>query len=267
MDIEKMVNSKWYQIFEWGYRLLFINLLSIAVPSLVASLPFIFWYFHQDSGWLMLLTIVLWGSGFLPCFIAAFSVIKDYREDKTGNVFIMFFISLWKSFKDVYKLDLIITAIIGAGGVGAIFYWDLLSAYETVGPDSGTAAMVIFIVSVVGFVVLFFLILAIFLAILQLPMIVSNFRMTTWNLIKFSLYMAFRHFFKTLAYAFLIVGPIALVGIFQSKVLPIYMLYGISLPLFGIYLISAQQYWHLSHNLENLKTEIESKGDKNETGN
>ncbi|HBP25352.1 MAG TPA: hypothetical protein DD618_00135 [Acholeplasmatales bacterium] len=266
MDIEKMVNSKWYQIFEWGYRLLFLNLLSIAVPSLVASLPFIFWYFHQDSGWLMLLTIVLWGFGFLPCFIAAFSVIKDYKEDKTGNVFVLFFVGLWKAFKDVYKLDLIVTAMVGAGGVGAIFYWDLLSGYDTVGPSAGTAVMVTFIVSVVGFVVLFFLLIAIFLAVLQLPMIVANFRMKTWNLIKFSLYMAFRYFFKTLAYAFLMIGPILLVGIFQSKILPIYMLYGISLPLFGIYLISAQQYWHLSHNLENLKAEMELKGDKNETG-
>lgn len=49
MDIEKYTNSKIYFIFEWGFKLIMWNLLSLLIICLVASVPFLFFFQIQDN--------------------------------------------------------------------------------------------------------------------------------------------------------------------------------------------------------------------------
>ena len=49
MDIEKYTNSKLYFIFEWGFKLIMWNLLSLLIICLVAGTPFIFFFKIQDD--------------------------------------------------------------------------------------------------------------------------------------------------------------------------------------------------------------------------
>ena len=49
MDIEKYTNSKLYFIFEWGFKLIMWNLLSLLIICLIAGTPFIFFFKIQDD--------------------------------------------------------------------------------------------------------------------------------------------------------------------------------------------------------------------------
>ena len=49
MDIEKYTSSKLYFIFEWGFKLIMWNLLSLLIICLVAGLPFVFFFQIQDN--------------------------------------------------------------------------------------------------------------------------------------------------------------------------------------------------------------------------
>ena len=49
MDIEKYTSSKLYFIFEWGFKLIMWNLLSLLIICLVAGVPFIFFFQIQDN--------------------------------------------------------------------------------------------------------------------------------------------------------------------------------------------------------------------------
>jgi uncharacterized membrane protein YesL len=254
MNLDKMVNSKWYGAFEWGYRLVFLNLLLITIPSLLGGAPFLIWYYHQSWGWLMIIAIVLMFIGFFPAYIAAFMVIKAYKEDKTGNLFGLFFSYFWDTFKRLYLLELIMLPFIALYSFGALIYWEILGNFDGFDFDG--------IVAIIGFVVLFFSLMAILLAFLQLPMIVANFRMKNYTLVKFSFFMAFRYFFKTLGYLLVLAIPLMLVSIFKSMVLPLYLLIGISGPLFVMYVTSRKQYWYLVNNLDDITTENDLEGDK-----
>ena len=49
MDIEKYTNSKLYLIFEWGFKLIMWNLLSLLIICIVAGVPFLFFFQIQDN--------------------------------------------------------------------------------------------------------------------------------------------------------------------------------------------------------------------------
>ena len=49
MDIEKYTDSKLYFIFEWGFKLIMWNLLSLLIICLIAGVPFLFFFRIQDN--------------------------------------------------------------------------------------------------------------------------------------------------------------------------------------------------------------------------
>lgn len=252
MNLDKMVNSKWYSGFEWGYRLVFLNLLMITIPSLLGGIPFLIWYFNQSWGWLMIVAIVLMIFGFIPCYIATFRVIKAYKEEMTKNLFVLFFSYLFDTIKYIYVIELILLPILFLYTTSAFIYWEILGYFSELNLSGWFVT--------VGFVVVFFSLLAIFFAILQWPMIIGHFRMKPWSLVKFSFFMAFRSFFKTISYFLLLLFPLLLVNFLKQAILPIYLLIGISGPLFIMYIISRKQYWYLTHNLDDFTTEENLEG-------
>lgn len=249
MDIEKLVNSKWYTAFEWFYRLIILNILMILIPSLVGCFPFLYWFINQSrSGLWVILAIILFAFAFIPCYITAFIVIKLYKEGKSENIFKLFFLSLYDTIKRVYIIQLIFFPVILIFIFGASFYWDLLS------PDNFQVDT-IGVMSIIAFAILFFCLATILLCFVNFPILIAYFQMTTINYLKTTLYMSFKYFFKTLLYLFILLIPIVLLGYLKSLFIPIYLLYGISGPLFFIFLISREQFVYLSNNIDDLKYE------------
>ena len=249
MNIEKFVNSKLYIAFEWFYRLLTLNILTIITSCLLPVLPFIFWLQNKSSVFLLIFWLILFVFSFLPCYITIFMVIKHYKDEKTGNVFVLFFVFLIDTFLRIYRLEFILIPIFIVCIIGSIYYWDLLGQTEKM-DFAG-------VVAVIGFVLLFFLLIASFFAFLHLPMIISYFRMTTYNLIKFSYLLAFKYFLKTIIYMIVLLGPFLLVNYMPMTFGPFYLLYGISFPLFLMYNFSKGLFWYLQNNLDDIKTENE----------
>ena len=49
MDIEKYTNSKLYFIFEWGFKLIMWNLLTLLIICVISGVPFLFFFQIQDN--------------------------------------------------------------------------------------------------------------------------------------------------------------------------------------------------------------------------
>lgn len=263
MDFNKFVESKLFRGFDWLYRLLVINLLSILIPLALAIGPYLLYY---HFGWYFFLIIgyVFAVFALIPCVINSFFIIKHYKEEKAGNVFILYFQNLALIFKNIYIYEL---TIIPAGGLlafGSAYYWAALGAENFASFDAWVRVLMI-----TGFVFSFFCFCAVILSIVNMPMIVSYFRMKTLDLYKMSFYIAFRYFFRTFLYLVIFSIPIILALQFPSFFLPVYTLIGISLPLYLLYLLSRNFYWHLSRNLDDLKNmdKYDLKGEDNENRN
>ena len=101
MDFNKFVESKLFRGFDWLYRLLVINLLSILIPLALAIGPYLLYY---HFGWYFFLIIgyVFAVFALIPCVINSFFIIKHYKEEKAGNVFILYFQNLALDIKNIY---------------------------------------------------------------------------------------------------------------------------------------------------------------------
>lgn len=249
MDIEKLVNSKWYTGFEWFYRLLLLNILMILIPTMLGITPFLYWYLDQSkSGLWVVLSLILFIFAFIPCYITSFIVIKLYKEGSNYNIFKLFFIYLHDTFKRIYKIQLIFFPVILILIFGVSFYWELLSPEYFKVNLTG-------IVSIFAFMILFLCLATILLFFINLPLLVAYFKMTTINYLKITFYLSLKYFFRTLLYLLIFLTPIVLLSYLKSLFIPIYLLYGVSGPLFLIYLISREKFIYLSNNIDDIKYE------------
>lgn len=265
MDIEKIVNSKWYNWLDILYRLFILNVLTILTPSIIAGGPFLYWYLNEGkvSGIFVVIALILFILILIPSYITTFICIKLSKEEKVENVFKLFFIYLIDTFKRIYIIELIILPVSTLYAYAAYYYWTLLGPNYFKGFNSTS------IFAIIGFIFLFFSLCATVFAFLHLPIVVAYFRMSPFNYLKLSFYMAFKYFFKTILYLFLLLFPIILFISMNFIFRPIYMFYGISGPLYIIYLSSRELYVYLSNNIEDIKDEnkLDIKGEQDETRN
>ena len=95
MNIEKLVNGKFYRGFEWFYRLILLNLLILIVSFSLPAIPFVYWVKNfmatEEKGFIVIISLALFVIGFIPAFISSFMVIKHYMEERTGNIFVLYF--------------------------------------------------------------------------------------------------------------------------------------------------------------------------------
>ena len=263
MDFNKFVESKLFRGVDWLYRLLVINVLTLLIPVALAAGPYLL-YHYLDIYFFLLAGLVIVAFAAIPTVITAFFVIKHYREDKTGNVFVLYFQNLLMIFKNIYIYELTVIPVGGLLLFGSASYWSSLATENFPGFGNPWG-----ILAIVGFIVCFFCFCALIISLVNMPMIVSYFRMRTLDLYKMSFYVAFRYFFRTFLYLVIMSVPIVLAISLPSVFVPLYTLIGISLPLYVIYMLSRNFYWHLSRNLDDLKDmdKYELKGEENENRN
>ena len=94
MDIEKMVNSKWYIFFDWVYKLIVMNLLTILI-SVVSGIGFYLLFYYIPNGIFFLLGICVSFFTFIFCFVTNYRIIKLNDESKLSNIFKNYFIFFW----------------------------------------------------------------------------------------------------------------------------------------------------------------------------
>lgn len=248
MNIEKIVNSKFYRGFEWFYRLVFLNLLIIIVSFSLASIPFLIFYFNQELGVLILIAIILFVILFIPASIASFIVIKHYHDDKTGNVFVLYFRYLIDTVKRVYKIELIMLPVYLISIYGLYYYWQIL------GPDNYRGDFWGYL-AITSFVIEFFIIVGLLFMYVNLTFIMSYFRMKTFDYIKLSLKFSIRYMAQTILALVIFFVPLVLLYLDVMKFVPIYFILGISLPQFFIYYMIRNRFDYLARNVDDLDTE------------
>lgn len=159
MNIEKYVNSKWYNIVDNIYRLIMINLMII-----IFSIPVI---------------------TFLSAITAGFDTIKSDHENKSSNVFKTFFNCFKRHFKKSIVSGLIILAI------SIVFLFAILNYLHAF--EQGVNLFF-----TIGFYFLIFCCLILIFILFHLPIVISYFNFRIFDNIKFSFYMSIKYLISTL---------------------------------------------------------------------
>lgn len=188
MNIEKMVNSKWYVFFDWVYKLIVMNLFTIIISILSGIIFYILFYFNEN-GIFFLLGLSMSFFGFVFSFVTNYRIIKMNDEAKLSNLFKRYFLVLWENIKAIRKITLIFTFVFSLLLFSGYIYWLLLETDEFVFDVIGW-------LYVVGFWAVLMIVLSLFFALLNLPAIVSYFRMSTWGYIRASFFIAFKYFLE-----------------------------------------------------------------------
>lgn len=248
MNIEKMVNSKWYVFFDWVYKLIVMNLFTIIISILSGIIFYILFYFNEN-GIFFLLGLSMSFFGFVFSFVTNYRIIKLNDEAKLSNLFKRYFLVLWENIKAIRKITLIFTFVFSLLLFSGYIYWLLLETDEFVFDVIGW-------LYVVGFWAVLMIVLSLFFALLNLPAIVSYFRMSTWGYIRASFFIAFKYFFRTL-FHFILAGtlPILIIITINPALVSIWSIIGITGVQYIMYITSKGKYWYLTHNIGDLKTE------------
>lgn len=248
MNIEKMVNSKWYVFFDWAYKLIVINLLTILI-SILSGIIFYLLFYFIPNGIFFLVGLSFSFLTFIFCFVTNYRIIKLNDEAKLSKLFRTYFSIFWENVKSIWKIAVIFTIVFSFLLFSGYIYWLQLRADEFSLDAIGW-------VYVIGFWAVFMIVFALFFALLNLPAVVSYFRMKTWNYIKASFFIAFKYFFKTLFYLILSsILPLLIIITINPTLVSMWSIIGISGVQYIMYITSKGKFWYLTHNLEDLKTE------------
>lgn len=253
MDIEKYTSGKVYEFFEWGFKLIVWNLLTLFITGVAGGIPFIGFLIFKEgvlASIFSVLTIIFAIFAFIPNYVTIFCCIKIYKEDGFAETFKLYFDRLWDNFKALYKLELIII------GVCALFLVAIVIDYGILvqNPDHGN---IFIMLTSIGYYFLMICLMIIFLCLLNLPMVVGHFRMKTVSLMRFTFKITFKKMFSTAMYLLLTIMPL-LLSIFVNVLFPVWLLVGFSLPLFFSYYIARRDYWKYLQNIEEINRDEEN---------
>lgn len=248
MNIEKLVNSQFFKIFEWFYRLIFLNILIFATSFSLASIPFFIFYYNRDLGIYVLLAIVLFIPLFILAFFTSFIVIKHYIENKTGNVFILYFRYFLDTVKKTYLIIIIITSVFFITIYGIYYYWQLLS------PENFRNDLYGYF-SVIAFVIEFFVFIFLVSLFINIAFIIAYFRMKQFDYVKLAFRFSIKNMIQTLLAFIILLIPLILLYLFKMKFLPIYFIIGVSLPQMFINLLIRKRFNYLEKNIDEIYTE------------
>ncbi len=200
----------------------------------------------------LLIAIIIGLFVFIPCFVTVFSMIKIYGENQGSNVIILFFDRLWDNFKSLYKLLLIMIPVICIFVFATYYYYSIISNenYQAEGNW-------IYVLDIFRFSYNFLLVSLIlaFLWLLNLPMTLAYFRMRTKDIFKFTFSMTFKNILYTFIYLFTLLIPI-LICVIYPLVLPMWFIFGISVPLYICHLTCRSKYRYLARNIEEINREM-----------
>lgn len=230
MDDKKLSNSKVIIFFDWVWRLMVLNVLTILCS-------------------VGIITIV-------PALCATFKTIKDTKENYSPQIIRKYFYNFRYLFRDTFLFSIILILIVGISGYAFLWYDGVVGT--TQGSDISmdqtwlTISMIAITVVVIG-------ILVITISFIQIPMVINYFYCRFTDNIKLCFYMAYKYIITSLI-ELVIVGVSIVVlinGLFTYYLLPMWLFFGISLPQYAIYTISRKFYLYVSGEIEDDDEEID----------
>lgn len=230
MEGKNIRNGKVYNFFDWVWRLMVLNIL-----TLIFSLGII--------------TI-------MPAICAAFKTIKDTRENYTSKIFKPFLINFLYLFRDTFVFSIILVLMIGISGFAFLFYDGVIGV--TAGSDA-TLDETWYIIGIISVVVVVVGIALVSMALIQLPMVINYFYYGFIDNVKLCFYMAFKYFITTIIEVFVTITSIVLLffALFNYHLIPVWLFFGISLPLYVNCVVSRRFYTFVSGQTEDDGEEID----------
>jgi len=223
-------NNKVFTFFDWLWRLMVLNML-----VLVFSIGVI--------------TIV-------PAICAAFKSIKDTRENYNPKIIKPFIINFIYLFRDTFAFSIILLLMIGVSGYAFLWYDGVIGATSgSVNQLDETwqiIAMVAITIVILGIAVLTMMLI-------QVPMVINYFYYGFIDNIKLSFYMAFKYFITTLVeLAVTVISAVVLFNaLFMYHLIPLWLFFGISVPLYVNCIVSQRFYRFVSGQTEEDDNEID----------
>ncbi len=232
MSEKKIINSKVWVFFDWIWRLMILNVL-----VLITSIGII--------------TIV-------PSIAAAFKSIKDTKENYTTHIIRPFFSNFVYLFKDTFVFSIILVFLLGVPGYAYIWYDGTIGATQGSGDAMDQTWFMIALVSIVIIIIGAFVI---GIAFIQIPMVLNYFYYGFFDNVKLCFYMAYKYIITSLIEIFTVgISIFVLINaLFIYALMPVWLFFGISLPLYIMYIVSRRFYKYVSENTED-EEEIDYQG-------
>ena len=233
MKDNKIANSKVFTFFDWVWRLMVLNLL-----TLVFSLGVI--------------TI-------MPAICATFKTIKDTKENYTPKIFKPFLENFIYLFRDTFVFSILLIMLIGIAGYGFLWYDGVVGATQGSLNKLDKTWLTIALVSIT---IVSIGILLVSMAFIQIPMVLTYFYYGFMDNVKLSFYMAFKYIITTVIELFITGISVVLLinALFIYHLIPLWLFFGISVPLYVNYTVSLRFYRFVSGQAEEEDQEIDYQG-------
>ena len=215
MNNEKFINSKFFAVCEWLWRLVVLNFLTLITCLGVITI--------------------------LAAMTSCVKSFKAYQEGFDKNVFVTY----WLNLKSCIVKSLIHSAIFVILGL-AIAYaiWVYVLNLEAEDIEEG---MVRFYT--IGLSITFMFGLIVLISFLQYPLLFTYFKFKFFEQFKMGIYMGVKYILITLVGLASVAGSVAMF----LYATPLWFFIGVSLPLFLIYAVSKNKYGYLSYNIYDIK--------------
>ena len=233
MKENKVSNSKVFIFFDWVWRLMVLNLLTIVFS-------------------LGIITI-------MPAICATFKTIKDTKENYTPKIFKPFLQNFIYLFRDTFVFSILLIMLIGVAGYAFLWYDGVVGATQGSINDLDKTWLTIALISIT---IVSIGILLVSMAFIQIPMVINYFYYGFMDNIKLSFYMAFKYIITTIIEVF--VSGLSIVLLFNAlfiyHLIPLWLFFGISVPLYVNYTVSLRFYRFVSGQSEEEDEEIDYQG-------
>ena len=215
MDNEKMVNSRFFAVCEWLWRLVVLNFLTLVVCCGVITI--------------------------LGAFTACVNSFKDYQEGCNRNVFSTYFQNFKKCFlrSIIHSVIFVIISLVIAYAI-----WTYLLNLEVEDLEENYARFYS-----IGLTITLFFGLVIVIIHLQFPLLYTYFNFSVIEQYKMGIYMGLKYILVTLVGLGSVVGSVAMF----LYATPLWFFIGVSLPLFLLYIVSKNKYSYLAYNINDIK--------------
>ena len=235
MEDKKLSNSKLWIFFDWVWRLMVLNVL-----VLITSIGII---------------------TTIPAICAAFKSIKDTKENYTSNVIKNYFINFKYLFKDTFAFSIIMLVLIGICGYAFLWYDGVVVITQGSPEQMDQTWLLISIIYIVLVIIGMLIMLMVFI---QVPMVMNYFYYGFVDSIKLSFYMAFKYIITSIIETFVVIasGYVLINGLFTYYLLPVWLFFGISLPLYVMYIVSRRFYMYVAETFEDDIDDIDYQGKK-----
>ena len=217
MNNEKFVNSRFFAICEWLWRLVVLNFLTLIASCGVITI--------------------------LAAITSCIKSFKAYQEGCDKNVFVTY----WLNLKGCLVKSLVHSAIfVILGLVVAYGIWVYVINLEAEDLSDGMRRFY-----TIGLSITFIFGLIVLIAFLQYPLLFTYFKFKFFEQFKMGIYMGIKYILITLVGLASVAGSVAMF----LYATPLWFFIGVSLPLFLIYAVSRNKYGYLSYNIYDIKDE------------